>query len=43
MGWNIPIYAHIPLIHGMDGRNYPKDTSSGINTYKEMGYLTEEC
>ena len=42
MSWNIPIYAHIPLIHGMDGSKLSKRHGAlGINTYKEMGYLTE--
>ena len=42
MEWNIPIYSHIPLIHGMDGSKLSKRHGAlGINAYKEMGYLTE--
>ena len=25
LNWNIPVYAHIPLIHGEDGKNYPNE------------------
>ncbi len=42
MEWDIPIYSHIPLIHGMDGSKLSKRHGAlGINAYKEMGYLTE--
>lgn len=42
MTWNLPIYAHIPLIHGMDGSKLSKRHGAlGVNTYSEMGYLKE--
>lgn len=42
MGWDIPIHAHIPLIHGEDGKKLSKRKgSAAINEYQEMGYLPE--
>jgi glutamyl-tRNA synthetase len=42
MGWNFPIHAHIPLIHGPDGKKLSKRKgSAAINEYQEMGYLPE--
>jgi glutamyl-tRNA synthetase len=40
--WSIPIYAHIPLIHGMDGGKLSKRHGAlGVDTYDELGYLQE--
>jgi len=40
--WNLPIYAHIPLIHGMDGGKLSKRHGAlGVETYSAMGYLPE--
>ena len=40
MGWKIPIFAHVPLIHGPDGAKLSKRHGAlGIEAYKEMGYL----
>jgi glutamyl-tRNA synthetase len=40
MGWNVPIFAHVPLIHGPDGAKLSKRHGAlGIEAYKEMGYL----
>ncbi len=42
MGWKPPIYAHIPLIHGPDGRKLSKRHGAlGIEAYRDMGYLPE--
>ena len=42
LNWNIPIYAHIPLIHGMDGGKLSKRHGAlGVESYDEMGYLQE--
>jgi len=42
MGWNIPIFAHIPLIHGPDGAKLSKRHGAlGVEAYREMGYLPE--
>ena len=40
--WNLPIYAHIPLIHGMDGGKLSKRHGAlGVESYDDMGYLQE--
>ena len=42
MGWNAPIYAHIPLIHGADGTKLSKRHGAlGVDAYRDMGYLPE--
>ncbi len=39
MGWDIPIFAHIPLIHGPDGKKLSKRHGAlGIEEYQAMGY-----
>jgi glutamyl-tRNA synthetase len=40
MGWDVPIMAHIPLIHGPDGAKLSKRHGAlGIEAYRAMGYL----
>jgi glutamyl-tRNA synthetase len=40
MGWEIPIWAHIPLIHGPDGKKLSKrHGATGIEEYQAMGYI----
>jgi glutamyl-tRNA synthetase len=40
MGWNVPQWAHIPLIHGPDGAKLSKRHGAlGIDAYRDMGYL----
>ncbi|MEY8119665.1 glutamate--tRNA ligase [Falsihalocynthiibacter sp. BN13B15] len=40
MGWSLPVYAHIPLIHGPDGKKLSKrHGATGVEEYQEMGYL----
>lgn len=40
MGWQIPAFAHIPLIHGPDGAKLSKRHGAlGVEAYREMGYL----
>jgi glutamyl-tRNA synthetase len=40
MGWNIPVMAHIPLIHGADGAKLSKRHGAlGVEAYRAMGYL----
>jgi len=40
MGWKVPIFAHVPLIHGPDGAKLSKRHGAlGIEAYREMGYL----
>ena len=40
MGWEIPSWAHIPLIHGADGAKLSKRHGAlGADAYRAMGYL----
>jgi glutamyl-tRNA synthetase len=42
MGWDVPVYAHIPLIHGPDGAKLSKRHGAlGVDEYRKMGYLPE--
>ncbi len=42
MGWKVPEFAHIPLIHGTDGAKLSKRHGAlGVEAYREMGYLPE--
>jgi len=39
MGWDVPIWAHIPLIHGPDGKKLSKrHGATGVDEYQAMGY-----
>jgi glutamyl-tRNA synthetase len=40
LGWDTPIYAHVPLIHGPDGAKLSKRHGAlGVEAYRAMGYL----
>lgn len=42
LGWDIPVFAHIPLIHGPDGKKLSKRHGAlGVDAYQDMGYLPE--
>ncbi len=42
MGWDIPAFAHIPLIHGPDGAKMSKRHGAlGVDAYRALGYLPE--
>ncbi|MEM6902928.1 MAG: glutamate--tRNA ligase [Pseudomonadota bacterium] len=42
MGWDVPVFAHIPLIHGPDGAKLSKRHGAlGLQDYREMGFLPE--
>lgn len=42
MGWDIPVYAHLPLILGPDGAKLSKrHGATGVKEYEKMGYLPE--
>jgi len=42
MGWTVPAYAHLPLMHGEDGQKLSKRHGAlGIHEYKDLGYLPE--
>ncbi len=39
MGWEAPVFAHIPLIHGPDGKKLSKRHGAlGVEEYRDMGY-----
>ncbi len=39
MGWDVPVWAHIPLIHGPDGKKLSKRHGAlGVEEYQRMGY-----
>ena len=39
MGWHVPTWAHIPLIHGPDGKKLSKRHGAlGVEEYQAMGY-----
>ena len=39
MGWTVPTWAHIPLIHGPDGKKLSKrHGATGLEEYQAMGY-----
>tara|TARA_R110002110_G_scaffold414147_3_gene643483 strand:- start:51262 stop:52665 length:1404 start_codon:yes stop_codon:yes gene_type:complete len=41
-GWDVPAFAHIPLIHGADGAKLSKRHGAlGVEAYEEMGILPE--
>ncbi len=40
LGWDVPVWAHIPLIHGPDGAKLSKRHGAlGVDAYRAMGYL----
>jgi glutamyl-tRNA synthetase len=40
MGWDVPVMAHIPLIHGPDGAKLSKRHGAlGVEAYRAMGFL----
>ncbi len=42
MGWPVPSYAHMPLIHGSDGAKLSKRHGAlAVDAYRDMGYLPE--
>jgi glutamyl-tRNA synthetase len=42
MGWDVPVWAHIPLIHGPDGKKLSKRHGAlGVAEYRAMGYPVE--
>jgi len=39
MGWDVPVWAHIPLIHGPDGKKLSKRHGAlGVEDYRAVGY-----
>jgi len=42
LGWDLPYFAHIPLIHGPDGAKLSKRHGAlGVDAYRDMGLLPE--
>jgi len=42
MGWDVPEFAHLPLIHGPDGAKFSKrHGAQSLEEYRAMGYLPE--
>jgi glutamyl-tRNA synthetase len=40
LGWDVPVMAHIPLIHGPDGAKLSKRHGAlGVDAYRALGYL----
>jgi glutamyl-tRNA synthetase len=40
LGWDVPVMAHIPLIHGPDGAKLSKRHGAlGVDAYREKGFL----
>jgi glutamyl-tRNA synthetase len=40
MQWDVPVFAHVPLIHGPDGAKLSKRHGAlGVEAYRAMGYL----
>jgi len=42
MGWSVPAFAHLPLIHGPDGAKLSKrHGAQAVGEFADMGYLPE--
>ncbi|HXC91715.1 MAG TPA: glutamate--tRNA ligase [Stellaceae bacterium] len=42
LGWPVPEFAHVPLIHGADGAKLSKRHGAlAVDAYRDMGYLPE--
>ncbi len=42
MGWDIPEWSHVPLIHGPDGKKLSKRHGAlGVDAYQDMGYVPD--
>ena len=40
LGWNVPVFAHVPLIFGPDGKKLSKRHGAlGVDAYADMGYI----
>jgi glutamyl-tRNA synthetase len=40
LGWTVPQFAHVPLIHGPDGAKLSKRHGAlGVDAYRDMGYM----
>ena len=42
LGWEVPVFAHVPLIHGADGKKLSKRHGAlGVEAYRDEGYLPD--
>jgi glutamyl-tRNA synthetase len=42
LGWTPPAFAHIPMVHNLQGRKLSKrDGAVGVEDYRDMGFLPE--
>src|ERR1044071_625409 len=42
LDWEVPRFAHVPLIHGADGAKMSKRHGAiGVEQYRDLGYLPE--
>ncbi|MFC3070016.1 glutamate--tRNA ligase [Phenylobacterium soli] len=42
LGWDVPVWAHLPLIHGPDGTKLSKrHGAQAVSEFADMGYLPE--
>ncbi len=42
MGWNVPVFAHMPMILGPDGAKFSKRHGApAVSDYRDRGYLPE--
>lgn len=41
MGFDLPIFGHIPMIHGKNGKMSKRDGATNVLEYREQGYLAE--
>jgi glutamyl-tRNA synthetase len=42
LGWDVPVYAHIPLIYGTDGKKLSKRHGAvSVQEFRDKGYLPE--
>ena len=42
MDWELPVFAHMPLLHGQDGNKLSKRHGAlGVESYRDMGFLPE--
>lgn len=42
LGWEVPVWAHLPLIHGPDGTKLSKrHGAQAVSEFADMGYLPE--
>ena len=40
LGWDVPVWTHVPLIHGPDGKKLSKRHGAlGVHAYEDLGYV----